>query len=87
MTACSLEMPRRRAGRLCDSYERFMQTHHIPAVLQTGAFKGAAFTRSAPGRYQIRYDALSRQALDEYLAKHTSLVRAEFTSNSRKEWS
>lgn len=78
---------------LCDAYENYMRTRHIPDVLATGAFSGASFVRASSGRYRIRYDALSRQALDEYFSKHAPALRDHFTSQfpqgidlSREEW-
>ena len=78
---------------LCDSYEQYMQKRHIPDVLATGAFSGATFVRSSPGRYRISYHAFSRQSLDEYLATRTQELRAHFNEQfpegvdlTREEW-
>ena len=51
------------------AYEAFMRERHIPDLLATGAFTGASIASSAPGRYRIRYEARSREALDHYLSK------------------
>ena len=78
---------------LVDAYERFMREDHIPHLLATGAFAAATFSRSAPGRYRIRYEAYSRAALDRYLAEHAPRLRPQFTTMfpagielSREEW-
>jgi hypothetical protein len=78
---------------LVDAYERFMREDHIPHLLATGAFAAATLSRSAPGRYRIRYEAHSRAALDRYLAEHAPRLREQFTEMfpagialSREEW-
>src|SRR5262245_1534233 len=65
-------------ARLVDVYERFMREHHIPALMATGCFRSAAFTRSAPGRYRMRYEATAREELDRYLGTHAARLREEF---------
>ncbi len=78
---------------LCDAYERYMRERHIPDLMQTGAFAAASFSRSAAGRYRIRYEARSRGELDSYLATHAPRLRQHFTDTfpagielSREEW-
>lgn len=78
---------------LCDTYERYMTDRHIPDVMQTGAFIAATFSRSEPGRYRIRYEVLSREAMDAYLAAHAPGLRQHFADTfpsgvelSREEW-
>ena len=80
-------------GDLTAVYERYMRDDHIPALLATGAFRGASFSRSAPGRYRVHYEAHDRQSLDGYLANHASATRADFAAHfpdgvevSREEW-
>src|SRR5687768_16887824 len=80
-------------AELCDDYERFMREIHIPDLLKTGAFYAASFSRSAPGRYRIRYEARSRAHLEAYLAQHAPQLRRHFTDTfpsgielSREEW-
>lgn len=75
------------------AFERFMIDRHIPDVLATEAFIGASFGRSSPGRYRIRYEARSRESLDEYLASHAQRLRQhvaetfpEGTEFTREEW-
>lgn len=78
---------------LTDAYERYMRERHIPDVVRAGRFARASFSRSAPGRYRIRYEALGRAELNEYLATHARDLRAHFTETfpegvelSREEW-
>jgi hypothetical protein len=78
---------------LCDAYEKYMTERHIPDVLDTGAFAGASFSRTAPGHYRIRYEAHSRVALDRYLKDSAQALRAHFTETfpdgvqlTRQEW-
>ncbi|WP_018465608.1 DUF4286 family protein [Calidithermus timidus] len=78
---------------LCAAYERYMCERHIPDLLKTGAFAGASFSRSAPGRYRVRYEAHDRAALDRYLTEHAPRLRRhvsemfpEGVELSREEW-
>jgi hypothetical protein len=78
---------------LCDAYETYMRTQHIPDVLRTGQFESAILARSSGGRYRIRYEAASRESLDRYLAENARDLRQDFTSHfpdgielSREEW-
>jgi hypothetical protein len=81
------------APDLVQDYEHFMREHHIPAVLATGCFQRAAFTRADPDWYRMRYEALSSQDLERYLASHAPALREDFTSRfpegvtlSRQVW-
>jgi len=76
-----------------DAYERYMGQRHIPALLATGCFQGAVFTRAAPGRYRVRYEAPSDLDLEHYLAQHAPRLREDFASHfpagvtlSREVW-
>lgn len=78
---------------LIDAYETYMRDRHIPDVLRTGAFVAASLSTSTPGRYRIRYEARSREHLDDYLAKHAPSLREHFAKTfptgvelSREEW-
>lgn len=78
---------------LVPAYEQFMRQRHVPDLLATGAFAGASFSRSAPGRYRIRYEALDREALDRYLREHAPRLRQDVLERfpeglelSREEW-
>ena len=78
---------------LCDAYERYMRERHVPDLMRTGAFVAASFSRSAAGRYRIRYEARSRDVLDSYLAEHAPRLRQHFTDTFpsgielvREEW-
>lgn len=65
---------------LVDHYEQFMRLQHIPDLMATGCFQGAAFTRSAPGRYRIRYEAASEDDLARYLGEHGPRLREAFAA-------
>ena len=78
---------------LCAEYERYMQSRHIPDLLATGAFAGASLSRSAPGRYRIRYEAHDAAALARYLEHDAPALRRHFAESfpvgvelSREEW-
>src|SRR5687767_11241424 len=78
---------------LRDAYETFMRGRHIPDLLATGAFTAASIARADPGRYRVRYEARSRAALDEYLAKDAPRLRQHFMASfpdgveiAREEW-
>lgn len=78
---------------LCAAYERYMCERHIPDLLKTGSFAGASFSRSAPGRYRVRYEAHDRAALGRYLAEHAARLRQHLAETfpegveiSREEW-
>ena len=74
-------------------YEDYMRSRHIPDLLGTGCFLAATFSRSAAGRYRIRYEAADREALARYLSEHAAELRAhvaevfpEGVHLSREEW-
>lgn len=78
---------------LRDAYEEYMLGRHIPDLLETGAFAAASIGRSTPGRYRVRYEAFSREALDGYLATHAAGLREHFAATfpegievAREEW-
>jgi hypothetical protein len=66
--------------RLVEAYERYMRQVHIPDLLATGCFHGAALTRSAAGRYRVRYEAPTEADLERYLATHATRLREDFAS-------
>lgn len=79
--------------RLVEAYERYMRQVHIPDLLATGCFRGAALPRAAAGRYRVRYEAPSEADLDRYLATHATRLREDFASHfpegvtaSREVW-
>ena len=79
--------------RLVEAYERYMRQVHIPDLLATGCFHGAALTRSATGRYRVRYEARTEADLERYLATHATRIRDDFASHfpegvtaSREVW-
>jgi Domain of unknown function (DUF4286) len=67
--------------RLIEAYERYMRQVHIPDLLATGCFHAAALTRSAVGRYRVRYEAPTEAHLERYLATHATKLREEFVSH------
>jgi hypothetical protein len=78
---------------LVEAYERYMRQVHIPDLLATGCFHGAALTSAATGRYRVRYEAPSQGDLDRYLATHATRLREDFASHfpegvtaSREVW-
>jgi hypothetical protein len=78
---------------LVEAYERYMRERHIPKLLGTGCFHGAVLTRSAPGRYRVRYEARNEGDLERYLGQHAAGLRDEFASRfpegvavSREVW-
>ena len=80
-------------ARLVEAYERYMRQVHIPDLLATGCFHGAALTRSAMGRYRVRYEAPAEADLERYLANHATRLREDFASHfpqgvtaSREVW-
>jgi len=79
--------------RLVAEYEEFMADRHIPDLMATGASASATFSRSSPGRYRIRYEAIDRERLDGYLKNDANRLRAHvaavFPSGiefAREEW-
>ena len=78
---------------LVEGYEHFMRSDHIPAVLASGCFRRAAFVRAAPGLYRMRYEAMSGEDLERYLASHAPGLREDFAARfpegvtlSRESW-
>lgn len=64
---------------LVSEYEAFMRGQHIDAVLETGFFASASFSKSAEGRYRIRYYAFDQSALDSYLKDRAGELRQHFS--------
>jgi hypothetical protein len=76
------------------AYEAYMRDTHIPDVLRTGCFVHATIARSIPGRYRIRYTAVSMDVLDRYLGEHSQQFRSDFAAHlgaevqvAREVWS
>ena len=78
MAAVIYEITATVAPALVPEYETYMRAHHIPALLATGRFRSAAFTRAAAGRYRMRYEAAGQAELDRYLTTDADALRAEF---------
>ena len=66
---------------LVDNYERYMRERHIADVVATGHFASASFSRSAPGRYRIRYEAFDQSSLDTYLKDCAAQLRKHFNDH------
>jgi hypothetical protein len=80
-------------SELREAYEKYMIDRHIPDVLSTGAFVVASLSSADPGRYRIRYEVHSREALDSYLKDDAPALRQHFAETfpegielSREEW-
>lgn len=93
MSAVTYEITAEVREDLCEKYEQFMIKRHIPDLMATGAFLGASFSRSALGRYRIRYEAHNRESLDNYLASHAPRLRQHMNESfpdgvtiNREEW-
>ena len=93
MTQITYEVTANVEPELAEAYERFMIDRHIPDLMATGEFASATLGRSGAGRYRVRYEARSREALDRYLAQHAPRLRAHFVETfpvgvelSREEW-
>jgi len=79
--------------QLIEAYEEYMRQVHIPDLLATGCFHGATLTRSAVGRYRVRYEAPTASDLERYLASHATRLREDFAAHfpegvtaSREVW-
>ena len=75
------------------SFERFMVERHISDLMLTGCFVSAILSRSAAGRYRVRYEAPDREALDRYLDEHSDRLRRDMMETfpdgityEREEW-
>ena len=68
-------------SELVEQYERYMVDRHIPDLMATRCFTSASFSRSAVGRYRIRYEARDREHLDHYLANHAAETREDFAKH------
>lgn len=78
---------------LVPDYERYMRERHIPDVLATGSFLGAALVRAGESRYRILYEVVDDATLQRYLDEHAPALRADFAAHfptgvelSREVW-
>lgn len=62
-------------------YEVYLRERHIPDVLLTGLFEGAALLRDDDGRFRVRYEVADREALERYLVTHAPRLRADVTAH------
>ena len=58
------------------SWELYMQSEHIPEVIEAGGFRGAVLERADGGHYRIGYHAADRAALQRYLDEAAPAMRA-----------
>lgn len=59
-------------------YECYMMETHIPDLLATGFFLSACLAAGSDGRYRVRYELSSQEALDDYLANEAPRLREHF---------
>lgn len=78
---------------LADAFAAYMRTKHLPEIWATGCFHSIAFEQSSPTLFRSRYQAATREALDQYLDQHTEHFRADFMAHfpqgavaSRCQW-
>lgn len=78
---------------LVSDYERYMRERHIPDVLATGSFSGAAIVKAGENRYRILYEVVDDATLQQYLDQHAPGLRADFAVHfptgvelSRETW-
>lgn len=64
-----------------EKFEQFMLEKHIPDLLETGRFSGAEIARFPENCYRIRYNAVDKTSLDEYLANDAGELRKDFQRN------
>ena len=72
------EVEARVEESLCEGYERYMTSQHIPEVLATKRFVGASFETCVPGHYRVRYEATDQTELDKYLSENAHALRTDF---------
>lgn len=66
---------------LVPAYERYMTERHIPDVLATGSFVGAAIVKAGENRYRILYEVADDATLQKYLDEHAPALRADFATH------
>ena len=66
---------------------------HIPEVMATREFSGAAFVTLETGQYRASYTAACREELETYLRDHSPRLREDVSKHfpegltiSREEW-
>jgi len=62
-------------ARVAEAYERYLRQEHIPDVLASGCFRSADLSSATPDRYRMRYEALTEEDLERYLASHAPGLR------------
>ena len=78
---------------LIERFEEYMAKTHIPDVLASGKFVGAAMSQARPGLYRMEYIARTQSDLDSYLAQDAEALRQDYidhfpsgTSVTREVW-
>lgn len=66
---------------LAESFEQFMKEKHIPDLLETGHFRSAEIASFSSNFYRIRYEVISKTALDKYLDNDAERLRQDFLSH------
>lgn len=66
---------------LVEEYETYMRDRHVGDVMATGFFASASLSRSADGRYRIRYEAFDHASLHAYLKNSAPGLRKHFTDH------
>jgi len=61
--------------------ERYMRTHHIPAILRTSCFYNIRFDEAPEGKFRTCYRAHSFAELERYLQDYAPSFRAEFQAD------
>jgi len=69
------------APEIAMEFEAYMTREHIPAVLASGCFASAEFSRRAAGEYRTAYRAESRDDLDRYLERFAGGLRSDFVKH------
>jgi hypothetical protein len=62
---------------LASKFELYMAETHISAVLASGYFTSATFSRNGD-RYRVQYEADHLSKIDQYLEQRAPMLRADF---------
>ena len=67
-------------GRLA-ALEAYMRKKHVPEILATKCFRHIRLDRDSGNRLRTSYQAVSPEALRDYLDHHASHFRADFQAH------
>ncbi len=70
-------------------FATYMQTKHLPEILDTGCFVAIEFECIAGNHFRSRYIARTREDIDRYLEEFTAAFRDDFARhfpNGVKVW-